>query len=77
MSSMNAECRFCRRVAGSHNIACPKDDKDAQSCFDSGWGDGRAGRKAVTENPAYVLGYLKGEAALEAAANVCRADYYG
>lgn len=75
-------CQFCNRGTNdsrpptSHDPGCPftngKLDRSKEIAFDTGWKHGRSGQKPLNqEDPSYMLGFLRGEAALEAAENGC------
>lgn len=75
-----SDCRFCGcrgqgNVPGDrHALACPmfgkKLDTSKEVEWEAGWNHGRDGAEAMNPaQPVYMLGYRKGEAALEEAQN--------
>lgn len=59
-------CDFCRnKVSGEHYPHCTRNAPDAQNQLEQGWLDGRRGRECASDNPAYVVGWGRGESAYE------------
>ena len=59
-------CDFCRHDEyGQHYPHCVRNEPNARAEYDQGWLDGRQGRACASEHPAYTVGWLRGESALE------------
>ena len=66
------KCYHCSYLAGAHDPACPKlpDNVESLSIWTDGWYEGRVGMPMTPDmGPAWKLGYLRGEIALEEAQN--------
>ncbi len=77
---MNDRCYSCGQNGNTHDRACPKraDATTAEKAdYSDGWDLGRSGKDMPsTASPAFRLGYLKGESALEEAQNGCDREVY-
>jgi hypothetical protein len=71
-------CRFCGFYNGAHRctatVTCPTllegvEKQVALARFEAGKTDGRTGLSQADTDPHYVMGWLRGESALEAAEN--------
>lgn len=63
---MRDYCKFCWRGNPNHTDDCPCDTPGAEQRYDRGYLDGRQGREATNEDPAYRAGFRDGESAHEA-----------
>lgn len=75
------ECQYCRWKDGRHDSACPllaKNQVVSQgelfagdnlrktiAIYERGYCDGRCGRRSAENNPVYMLGWGRGDCALE------------
>jgi hypothetical protein len=65
-------CHYCAWSGGKHDDACPSSVKSNMAFWRAGWTAGRSGKERALgygDHPAYNLGYLRGEVALEEAQN--------
>ena len=67
-----SQCYRCDRLYGSHEPECPHDkskDSPEQQIWQRGYSDGRTGRNksqpTQTKNAIYMMGWLRGNVALE------------
>ena len=64
------QCAFCSYGSGSHDPNCPnrpgvKNQRAALQSWHRGFADGRNARPRTEQDPMYMMGWLKGEIALE------------
>lgn len=70
-------CEFCGWGHPSHDTACPlasgKLDESKKVAHSAGWNHGRHGytNPFNPNDPSYMLGFRRGESALESAENGC------
>jgi hypothetical protein len=63
-------CYFCGWHKGGHSPNCPAGDRAAEARFRKGWDEGKSGAlNPSSDEPAFVLGFHRGEVALEEAQN--------
>jgi hypothetical protein len=75
------ECYYCRWLNDKHGPGCvnPADaaNKDAlKATWQQGYDDGAGRREAASEDPTYLLGWVKGDAYADTRENVFEGDYY-
>lgn len=66
---LSKHCWKCGWNGGGHDPVCPELIPANRADYDRGYSRGRAGKPKESDSPAYSLGWLKGESALEAAEN--------
>lgn len=62
-------CHYCGYGSGGHDANCPAPASLEMEEWRRGWEDGRAGNPRRESGVRYNMGYLRGESALEEAAN--------
>lgn len=72
-------CRYCGYLKGGHDLDCPHPSADLSSApkpwtpkveaWERGYRAGRAGETQTEKDPVYVMGWVKGTAALEESEN--------
>jgi hypothetical protein len=52
-----------------HKTGCPQVIRRNEQIYQEGWGDGRTGKPATSNDPAYLMGHQNGICAAEEAVN--------
>lgn len=65
-------CHYCGWHDNRHDPNCPKPSTPAMERWGQGWNDGRKGKPKASNDVHYLMGWMRGEVALETAQNESR-----
>jgi hypothetical protein len=74
------QCHLCHWYDDKHDENCPERvdpslREAARATWDNGYDDGRNRRDAQSTDPTYIIGWVRGDAAADAAENIFESDY--